>query len=166
MLTLGNMSQWSMKLVTAARRCLPPHGGRGTDRWPLSPYGHQCQSGSLSPLPPTLWNVGTAPKGCRGTLGREDDQDAAATKFVFWRLAHKNCGKHTHVTQTHAQHYSPPDGINPQTLKASVSQFYGSLNSQWWRVCFWITDYREFQTLVELCLKSQHHIWCWRNSFI
>lgn len=37
----------------------------------------------------------TSTEGLQETLGKEDDQDTAATKLVFWM--HKHCGNHTHT---------------------------------------------------------------------
>lgn len=53
----------------------------------------------------SLWGH-AAPKGCEGSLGREDDQDTAATKCVFFgqSLMYKTVEN----KYTHTQHYSPP----------------------------------------------------------
>lgn len=41
----------------------------------------------------------------------------------------------THA-RTHAQHYNPPDGVNFQTVKASVNQIYVSPNTDKQEVFF------------------------------
>lgn len=56
----------------------------GTDRWPLSPYSQQCQSGSLSQLSHTLWYVETHKhRGAAGDSGEGGWSGHSCHKISF-----------------------------------------------------------------------------------